>query len=213
MTSHTPSNRTLATTALATMALFPVLVLALHLIQQGHYHPLRQAISELALGRDGWLMNLAFCAAGTGMLCLATLHRRLVADSIAAPVLLALGSLLTFASAVFHADPTGQTTRHGQIHQTVGIVSFVCVIAAMFVSSRRFRRDPASRRLARPTLIWACLAVAAFFLIPALGNPLFGLAQRIFIATWLTWLLTTAAHARTLAAAPAAADQPQTATA
>ncbi len=70
------------------------------------------------------------------------------------------------------------------------------MIAAMFVCSRRFGLDPAWRRLALPTLLWAFSTVGAFFLIPALGDAYFGVGQRIFIATWLTWLITVAAYAR-----------------
>jgi multisubunit Na+/H+ antiporter MnhB subunit len=190
------SNRLLANAALAGLGGFPVIVVALHLVQRGSYHPLHQALSELALGRGGWAMWIAFCAAGTGMLCLAVLHRRLVAGSVAAPILLSIACVLSYVSAAFHADPDGVSTRHGTIHQTAGIVEFVLIVVAMFVSARRFRRDERWRQLARPTIVWAACAVVGFFLIPTLGNSLFGLAQRIFIATWLSWLLYLAAQIR-----------------
>ena len=66
----------------------------------------------------------------------------------------------------------------------------------MFLASHRFRRDTGWRNFARPTLIWACVAVGAFLLVPALGDEYFGLAQRTFITTFVTWLLATAAYAR-----------------
>jgi hypothetical membrane protein len=196
--NHYPiSTRALATSSLAGMATLPLLVVALHVIQRGHYHPLSQAVSQLALGRDGWLLAIAFCAAGTGTLCFAILLRRTVAGSVVAPALVAISALGTFVSAVFHADgEQAKTTLHGQIHQTAGIVSFVLVIAAGLVSSRRFRSDPAWQRLARPTLIWALCAVGALFLPSVLGDAYFGVAQRIFIAIWLIWPVTVAAYAR-----------------
>jgi hypothetical protein len=43
-----------------------LLVLVLHGVQADRYHPLSQAVSELALGQDGWLMAIAFCSLGTG---------------------------------------------------------------------------------------------------------------------------------------------------
>jgi hypothetical protein len=194
--NRTLSTRSLATTACVGLALFPTLVVVLNLIQFDQYDPLQEAISVLALGRDGWLMALAFGAAGTGMVSLAVLHRRTVTTSVAAPILLALSGGLTFVSAVVHTDGTNGTTLHGQAHQIAGISSFVLVIAAMFVSSRRFKRDPDWQPLARPTWVWATCAIAAFFLIPILGDGYFGLAQRIFIATWLSWLLVIAVHVR-----------------
>jgi hypothetical membrane protein len=202
MTSSALSNRSLANAALAGFATFPLIVVALHIVQRGHYHPLSQAVSELALGRAGWLMWIAFCSAGTGLLCLALLHRRLVQRSLAAPALLALAGLLAYVSAVFHADPENATTTslHDQIHQTASLIAFVSIIIAMFVSSRRFHLDPRWQPLARPTLIWAICSLATLFLIPNLPDSLFGLGQRIFIATWLSWTIAISAHARTLAA-------------
>jgi hypothetical protein len=203
MKSSALSNRSLANAALAGLATFPLIVVALHVVQRGHYHPLSEAVSVLALGRAGWLMWIAFCAAGTGLLCLAVLHRRLVQGSRVAPALLAFAALLAYVSAVFHADPENaiRTSVHDEIHQIAGLVSFVSIIVAMFISSRLFRRDPRWQRLARPTLVWAICAVAALVLIPFLGDALFGLGQRIFICTWLTWAIAASLHARALAAA------------
>jgi O-antigen/teichoic acid export membrane protein len=93
-----------------------------------------------------------------------------------------------------HADgPHGYTT-HGQIHQAVGIATFVLLISAMFVLVRPFRRDRRFRGLATPTLLWAFAAVGGFFLIPPSGAAYFGLAQRIFLAIILSWALTVATH-------------------
>lgn len=150
MTSSALSNRSLANAALAALATFPLIVIALHIVQRGHYHPLSQAVSELALGRAGWLMWIAFCGAGTGLICLGILHRRLVERSRTAPVLLATAGILAYVSAVFHADPENATTTslHDEIHQTASLIAFVMIIIAMFVSSRRFHQDPRWQRLA-----------------------------------------------------------------
>lgn len=194
------STRSLARLALACLAAFPTIVLALNLVQHDRYHPVEQAISELALGRDGWLMNLAFCAIGTGILAVAILIRRTVPGATVAPALLVVAALLGgFASAYFHTDLTGaKTTTHGRIHNMAGLVAFVLLTAAIFASSRSFRRTPSWRPLARPTLVWALCVTGSFFLIPLLGNGHFGLAQRVFVAAWLTWLLAVAAHASRL---------------
>lgn len=203
MTSSTLSNRSLANAALAGLAAFPVIVVALHVVQRGQYHPLSDAVSELALGRAGWLMWIAFCGAGSGLICLGILHRRLVERSRSAPVLLATAGLLACVSAVFHADPENATTtsQHDEIHQTASLIAFLLLIIAMFISSRRFRLDPRWQRLARPTLIWAICAVAALLLALALNNSsYFGVGQRIFILTWLTWAITASAYARAIAA-------------
>jgi hypothetical protein len=206
------SSRFIANAALITLTTFPLIVIALHIVQRSHYHPLADAVSELADGRDGWLMWIAFCSAGTGLLCLAVLHRRLVQNSHAAPALLAAAAFGAYVSAVFHVDPEDaiKTSLHDQIHQTASLVAFVAVIVAMFVSSRRFRLDPHWQRLARPTLIWEICALAALLLTLALNTiegSLFGLGQRIFIATWLSWAITISARARAVATdSPAITD-------
>jgi len=206
MTSSTLPTRFLAGTALAGLATFPAIVIALHIVQRADYHPLSDAVSQLADGRAGWLMWIAFCSAGTGLICFGILHRRLVERSRTAPVLLAAAGLLAYVAAVFHADPENATTTtlHDEIHQIASLVAFVFLIIAMFVSSRRFRLDSRWQHLARPTLIWASCALATLLLTLTLNtvdDSLFGLGQRIFIATWLTWTIATSAHARALAAA------------
>jgi hypothetical protein len=181
---------TLARAAVALISAFPLLVLVLHGVQAGRYHPLSQAVSELALGRDGWLMAIAFCSLGTGTIFLAAMLRRLDAPPRLAPWLIGVSGALSYVSAFVHADGPHGTTTHGQIHQAVGIVTFVLLIAGMFALVRPFRRDRHFRTLATPTLVWALAAVGGFFLIPLSGAAYFGVAQRIFLTIILSWALT-----------------------
>jgi len=190
------SPASLPLAAFTVTAVFPLVVVALHLVQSGHYHPLRQAVSELALGRAGWLMAIAFCAIGTGSLLVALILRRIATRPRFGPALLAISGLLSFVSAFVHADGSGPTTTHGRIHQFVGIATFILITAAMFSLIRAFRRDPAWRPIANPTLAWALTAVASFFLIPISGTAYFGVAQRIMLATFISWQLTISLYAQ-----------------
>ena len=65
----------------------------------------------------------------------------------------------------------------------------------MFSLVRPFRRDPAWRPIASATLAWALAAVASFFLIPTSGNAYFGVAQRVMLATFISWQLTISLYA------------------
>jgi hypothetical membrane protein len=195
------STRTLATGAAVGFAIFPIVVALLNLVQRNDYSVLHQAMSELALGRGGWLMNTAFCALGLGTLLLALTLKRTLPGMRVVPVLLAVTGLLDVASAIFHTNGDGPATTQSQIHMIAGISTFILFVVAIFLSSRSFRRDPAWQRLARPTIVWGIAAVATFFLIPILGNTYFGLAQRTFAATWITWAIAIALHARSLAPA------------
>jgi hypothetical protein len=187
----------LALTAFAALALFPIVVVALHFAQFGQIHPLTQAVSELALGRGGWLMAVAFCSSGAGMALLALVLRRSTARPRLAPVLLTLAGALSFVSACFHADPStaSTTSGHGQVHQLAGVATFILLIAAMFALVGAFRRDPAWRPIARSTRDWAIASVPAFLLIPIAADAWFGLAQRLFLAVVISRFLVLALHA------------------
>jgi hypothetical protein len=185
----------LARAAVAGIAAFPLIVIVLHVVQAGSYHPLSQAVSELALGREGWLMAVAFCSLGTGTLLLAATLRHLDPQPRIPPLLIAISGLLSYVSAFVHADGSGPATTHGEVHQVVGIVTFILMITGMFGLVRAFRRDPAWRSIATPTLVWAVAAVGGFFLIPISGSAHFGLAQRIFLTIILSWALTISLRA------------------
>jgi small-conductance mechanosensitive channel len=118
--------------------------------------------------------------------------RRLDAPPRVAPWLIGVSGALSYVSAFVHADGPHGTTTHGQIHQAVGIVTFVLMIAGMFALVRPFRRDHRFGVLATPSLVWAFAAVGGFFLIPLSGAAYFGVAQRVFLAIILSWALTVA---------------------
>jgi Protein of unknown function (DUF998) len=102
-----------------------------------------------------------------------------------------------FASGVFHTNANGTpATPESNIHMAAGITVFLTMVAAMYVFAWRFRRDPRWRGFATPTLLWALAGTVTFFLIPLAGDPRFGLAQRLHIATWLSWLLVAAIRTR-----------------
>jgi hypothetical protein len=177
-------------TALVGLCTWPVIVIALQIVQAPTYHPLVQAASELSRGRGGILMALAFTALGVGTAAYAAALRAATGARVA-PVLLALSGVCDVVSAIFRADLGATQTLSGQIHDTTGIITFVLIVAAMFAAVQPLRRNASG--LAWATLGWAVVAVGAFFLFPALGDAHFGLAQRIFIASWLSWLITMSA--------------------
>ncbi len=191
----------LAGAAFVCVAIFPLIVVALHLVQQNHYHPVSEAISELALGQAGWLMTIAFCSLATGTLLLTAVLRRENVQPRVAPVLLGVTGLLSFVSAFIHADPSsGASTTHGQIHQLAGIATFILIIVSMFLLARGFRRDPRWSPLATPTRICSLLAIASFVATGAAGNAYLGLGQRCLIGVSLAWMLTTSRYAHRLTA-------------
>jgi peptidoglycan/LPS O-acetylase OafA/YrhL len=195
---HTESTtRTIATGAFVSVALFPVIVVALNLLQRPDgYDAGLQAISELALGRAGWLMAIAFCGLAVGTLLLAVVIRRTCERAVVRPALLALASVLSVVSAVFRTDLGETTTVHGQIHNVAGVVTFAAMLVVTGISSYRFRVEPAWTSLALPTLALTVVGVVAFFLVPVLGDQHFGVAQRLLVGSFVCWMIAAAAHAR-----------------
>lgn len=198
MTRSNPRSTGLATAALAAVSLFPAVVIGLNLVQHDHYSPMRQAISELALGAGGGLMILAFCGLGIGIFLLAVCIHRTTGRARVTPALLAVAAVLAGpVSAAFHTDRSGAvSTRHGTIHDTAGLLAFLLILIAMITAAYRFRHEPTWRSHAVPTAVFAALALITFLLIPTLGDGYFGLGQRLFVGTFVGWLLITAGFLR-----------------
>lgn len=202
MPRTTVTTRVLATAAITGIGSWIAIVALLHLIQFGRYSPIEQAMSELALGRHGYLMNVAFTLLGMGLVALALSYARAVDGGRAVPALLAVGGVLGVLSGVFQPSASGApATTESVLHEVVGVTLFVAVTVAMFASVRRFRRDRRWKALARPTLLWGVLTAASFFLIPILEQRAFGVAQRILVGAWMSWTLLIAIHARRLSSA------------
>lgn len=189
--------RSRATAAVGLLAVFPLTVVLLQAIQPDDYSPVSHAMSELALGRAGWLMALAFCAMGAGTILVARILHSTVQGMRVTPILLLIAGVLDFVSAAFRINAPGTPlTTVSNIHELAGLFTFLLMMAAMFASHRPMRRDPGWTRFAPWSLAWASLSVPAFLLIPLLGDARFGLAQRIYVGLFLSWLIAVALTAR-----------------
>lgn len=187
--------RLAATLAIIAYVYWIVTVVALPLLTAGVYDPVRQGISALALGRFGVFMDVAFFAFAIGSFALAFGLYRAVYNTLAAPLLLAVASVLWFLLGVFR---TGAGGTEATIHGVVALTSFLIILGVMFLFAQRFRSDARWRPFARPTFVWAIIAVGAFFSIPLLGSEIFGVSERVFVAVWVSWLLVTAIKLRSL---------------
>lgn len=191
------STPQLASRAFTCVAVFPVVVVLLNVVQHVHYNPKVQAISELALGRGGVLMVVAFLSLGSGIALLGLILGRTLGRGRRIRWLLYAAAVLAGPmSAFFHTDLTGHpTTTHGTIHNNSGLAAFLLMLASMHLAGWVLRSQHMWRAFAAPTLVWAAAATGAFFLVPALPAH-FGLAQRIFVGTFVSWLLAATAYAR-----------------
>lgn len=192
------STRTLASVSAAATAVFPVVVITLNVVQRHHYDPVKQAISELALGRGGAAMAVAFCSLAVGIATLAVVIARRSRRARVVPAILGVAAVLAGPmSAAFHTDLTGApTTLDGTIHNDAGLTAFLLLLTAMVISTLTFARDRFWRGHVVATRILAVAGAIAFFLIPGLGTDHFGVSQRLFVGSFVCWLFLTALRGR-----------------
>jgi hypothetical membrane protein len=167
-------------------------VFTLPLLKAG-YDPVRQAISDGAIGHLGWLQAVAFFGLGLGSIAAAAAMRPAFKGALAAVgfgLLVLWGVGITLAG-VFRADVTdGPDTASGTIHIAASLLSFLFILVAMIIHSIVLRRTPAWRAVALPSAVLTGAAILAFFAVAATeGSTFWGLMQRIFVGLLVSWLL------------------------
>jgi hypothetical membrane protein len=144
---------------------FLVLVFAAGRAAPG-YSPLRDEVSELALGVTAAVLDGGLI--GFGMLvCLfaAGLWRSFRVDAAGrcGALLLALSGVTVAALAVFPTDVSiRRTTVHGTIHDWLFFAGVGMFVGAGGLFARAFRRDPLWRRIGRYTRVNAVVVVAVW---------------------------------------------------
>ena len=187
----------------------PVLFVAVFLVEgwvRPGYQPSSMFVSELSLGPRGWVQIVNFLLSGgllIGFARTAAPYLRGGIAGTAGPVLLQIIGLSLMASGPFVTDSSAlfdQRTVHGLIHGVFGAVVFSLMPVSCLVFYRRFRRDPAWRRLVAWTLAVALALIVGIGLLKMAQQPgsvLFpwrGLVQRTVLITFMSWVLTVAAH-------------------
>ncbi|CAA9434152.1 MAG: hypothetical protein AVDCRST_MAG22-3515 [uncultured Rubrobacteraceae bacterium] len=187
----------LARTALAGAAFFAAYVLLLPIFSE--YTLAGDYISELAIGRFGFVQTLAFLAFGIGSLALAVGLRRATKGSwgsVVGSVLFGLFGVGVVVDAIFPIDRGGMQpeTVAGTVHILAALVAFVCAILAMFVLTRTFKQDAGWQPHWRLSAALATVALVAFFL-PSDGAWA-GIFQRLFVGITIAWMVLTAGGLR-----------------
>lgn len=160
-------------------------------------------ISELVLGRLGFLQTAAFLIAGLGTLGLAVAIRRVtvsVPGSFAGSLLLGIYGAGAILSAIIPTDridspvDLASLSPIGTAHLAVALVSFLCVIAGMFTLTWTFMR----RTRRRQPWAWLMLLPAgALSLLFVQGEgPWVGLMQRMLVTVISAWLVLVALRLR-----------------
>jgi cytochrome bd-type quinol oxidase subunit 2 len=196
------------------------IVVALHAIKS-EFEPAWRFISEYAIGRHGWMMQLAFLlwAASSAALAFALLrHVRSLLGQFGVGLLLLVAIALA-AAGIFPQDPVtaapeDQTTK-GALHALASMIGIPGLpLAAMLISSSLWRTNTAWRPYRR-AIMWPahatwisllCMVVYLTWAVPRAGGftseVWAGWMNRLVVATYLVWQFTVARLAITRARTP-----------
>jgi hypothetical protein len=171
------------------------------------YDPIQRTISELAVGRYGFLQISAFIALGLSLLALpAGLWQRLRSTLVSrlGLCLIALGGVASFVAAAFPTDlrNAAVATVSGEIHATIAGAGYACLITAMLLLSLHFRGDLRWRPIHLPASVLTLAGIAALLSMAAVGqSDIVGLVQRLMIVPLLSWVMLTGIQAMRISAA------------
>lgn len=175
--------------------LFAAITVVAGLVRPG-YDPVRQTISALAVGPNGWLQTAGFALLGAaGLIFALGLARALGGRRGArvAGVLAGLLGLLALAFALFPTNAPGESgTLHGRVHNwLVTALGLYFPIASLGIAGVLWHAAD-WRPVARFCLIVAvvALALALFWMsVPsAVSRPWKGLYERVWVGVQLIWL-------------------------
>jgi hypothetical membrane protein len=154
------------------------------------YDPVRDAVSEAAIGSGGWLTTANFIVSGL-LIAASSVATAQVVGRWTGILVAVVGAGLAVAG-VFVSDPvpTDQATWHGMIHNVAGTASSAALVIACFTAAR-WRPTSAWR--------WSCVAVGVsvpLIFVLALGaSETAGIWQRLTNILGWTWLVVLAVRA------------------
>jgi hypothetical protein len=167
------------------------------------YSLLGDNMSELVLGRYGFIQTIAFLVAGVGTLGLAYAIRQLTKGtwgSLVGSLLMGLYGLGAILVAIFPTEQVdtamGVWTQSaaGMIHMLVALISFPGMVIGMFILTRTFGLIPAWRSIMRLSVIFPAGSLG--LLVVQGEGPLVGLLQRLLVAVISGWMILVALRVR-----------------
>ncbi len=206
------SIRRWSSLAVAGFSVHIAILIVLHVLCP-EFDPLRQFMSEYAVGDYGWLLTIALVAVVIGCAALTIVVYRAYPPPFRSRIgvlclgVASLASLLViFPVDMQPLDLRGETlTTNVRIHLFGGFVAVLAIFAAMFFISIRLTRYDLLTGPYRMLLVLAILApiffLAQLFIFDILLG-LVGLAQRILVAIIQTWLIVTSYGIRSGAITP-----------
>jgi hypothetical membrane protein len=167
------------------------------------YDPVRDFVSEAAIGPGGWLQIANFLVTGALVVAFAVAARRAVSPWTG--LMLAVFGAGLMLAGIFVSDPSPHTSRtgHGIVHDLVSVVVFFLSLPVAAFVAARWRPSTGWK--------WYCRAVGAavpvLFVLAGAMESTTGVFQRLSIAVGWIWVSALAVRALRLTA-PASAASP-----
>ena len=177
-----------------------VLYLVLDIIAQllpPHYNFITQAESDLAVGQYGYVMAINFLIRGLfSLLFIIGLIITFNSEKSryrAGLILLGIWTVGAFILAFFPADIIPPYSIHGMIHGVTAIAVFLGGSLGILILTIRMRMDNKFTEIIKYLLPLSIISVISLALSPILVQ-IFGLIERIFLASILIWILIISIH-------------------
>ncbi|HEY8595680.1 MAG TPA: DUF998 domain-containing protein [Devosiaceae bacterium] len=176
---------------------------AVHLLNPA-FSPVRNYISDYAVGSYGFVYTSAYWATFLGTLALSVALFRQLRPSVAGRIgalLIAVFGVTYALTAIFPTEllkpgefPHGAA---GAIHAIAALVGWIAIFTAALLVARAYSAEGASvlNRAAGPLRVLGWLLIVAFvgvIGVMASRQPVAGLAEKIFIALREIWLIVAA---------------------
>lgn len=184
-------------------------ILLIHHIVNPDINPSWQPISMYALGKLGWLMNIAFIFLGVSLLALGIYIFKNVKTSGAkiGGVLMIIAAIGNFLAGIFNTDPIDtlpeQMTTSGSIHAGAAGLLVFFIIATIFISFQFLNQENLKPFKVSVLATTGLVLIAEIVVIAAMGlylaetngmltpeTPIGGIGRVVLIACTL-WVIVT----------------------
>ena len=166
------------------------------------YSPIQQAISDLGIGQNAWILNTDLIAFGLLSMLFAIGFYQAMRKSIGGKRLRVSTFLLLLAGAGAVNDgfftefnPTDPIAAlHDALHNLGFLVAFGSLIVALFIIGLQLRKDRAWRGYACYTMLTSLVTLLLIilpFTFPCYGAELGGLNERMLLVEALAWPVVT----------------------
>ncbi len=193
--------------AIIGFSVFLVVTIALHFIQPD-YDPSRRFVSELVLGKYGWLLNVAIIGNLIG--CFAfTLGFYYIFHKIQKSRICLFCLIIATLSVLTNFFPTDihgkAITFSGHIHNIGAFIGTLAIFPVMTIFSLNLKKVGVPQSIFMSLVMLAFLAPVAFaglFIIVNNAPDLLGISQRIYVIIIMSWLILASFRLKVLAFKP-----------